>query len=64
MARLRIGLPMRDEDFPPFQSVSQFDTYQISLCLGGYVQAAAEPMLDAIGREALQLSRDSIAISH
>lgn len=64
MARLRIGLPMRDEDFPAFQSVSQFDTYQISLCLGGYVQAAAEPMLDAIGREALQLSRDSIAISY
>lgn len=64
MARLRIGLPVRDEDFPVFQSVSQFDTYQISLCLGGYVQAAAEPMLDAIGREALRLNRDSIAISH
>ena len=40
MARLRIGLPVRDEDFPVFQSISQFDTYQISLCLGGYVQAA------------------------
>ena len=64
MARLRIGLPMRDEDFSAFQSISQFDTYQISLCLGGYVQAAAEPMLDAIGREALRLNRDSIAISH
>ena len=64
MARLRIGLPMRDEDFPVFQSVSQFDTYQISLCLGGYVQATAEPMLNAIGREALRLNRDSIAISH
>lgn len=64
MARLRIGLPVRDEDFPVFQSVSQFDTYQISLCLGGYVQAAAEPMLDAIGREALRLNRDSIAIPH
>lgn len=60
MARLRIGLPVRDEDFPAFQSVSQFDTYQISLCLGGYVQAAAEPMLNAIGREALRLNRDSI----
>lgn len=55
---------MRAEDYPVFQSVSQFDTYQISLCLGGYVQAAAEPMLDAIGREALRLNRDSIAISH
>ena len=54
MARLRIGLPVRDEDFPAFQSVSQFDTCQISLCLGGYVQAAAEPMLNAIGRETLQ----------
>lgn len=64
MARLRIGLPVRDEDFPAFQSVSQFDTYQISLCLGGYLQAAAEPMLDAIGREALRLNRDSIAIPH
>lgn len=64
MARLRIGLPMRDEDFPAFQSVSQFDTYQISLCLGGYVQAVAEPMLDAIGREVLRLNRDSIAIPH
>lgn len=64
MARLRIGLPVQDEDFPAFQSVSQFDTYQISLCLGGYVQAAAKPMLDAIGREVLRLNRDSIAISH
>lgn len=64
MARLRIGLPVRDEDFLVFQSVSQFDTYQISLCLGGYLQATAEPMLDAIGREVLRLNRDSIAISH
>ena len=64
MARLRIGLPVQDEDFPAFQSVNQFDTYQISLCLGGYVQAAAEPMLNAIGREALRLNRDSIAIKH
>lgn len=64
MARLRIGLPVQDEDFPAFKSVSQFDAYQISLCLGGYLQAAAEPMLNAIGREALRLNRDSIAISH
>ena len=64
MARLRIGLPVRGENFPAFQSVSQFDTYQISLCLGGYLQAAAEPMLNSIGREALRLNRDSIAISH
>ena len=64
MARLRIGLPVRDEDYPAFQSVSQFDTCQISLCLGGYVKAAAEPMLNAIGREALRLNRDSIAIPH
>ena len=64
MARLRIGLPVRDEDFPAFQSVSQFDTYQISLCLGGYVQAASKPMLDTIGRKVLRLNRDSIAISH
>ena len=64
MAQLRLGLPVRDEDFPAFQSVSQFDTYQISLCLGGYLQAAAEPMLNAIGREALRLNRDNIAILH
>ena len=64
MARLRIGLPVQDEDYPAFQSVSQFDTCQISLCLGGYVQAAAEPMLNDIGREALRLNRDSIAIPH
>lgn len=64
IARLRIGLPVQDEDFPAFKSVSQFDTYQISLCLGGYLQAAAEPMLNAIGREALRLNRDSIAIPH
>lgn len=64
MARLRIGLPVQDEDYPALQSVSQFDTCQISLCLGGYVQAAAEPMLNAIGREALRLNRDSIAIPH
>lgn len=62
MARLRIGLPVQDEDYPAFQSVSQFDTCQISLCLGGYLQAAAEPMLNAIGREALRLNRDSIVI--
>lgn len=36
MARLRIGLPVQDEDYLAFQSVSQFDTCQISLCLGGY----------------------------
>lgn len=64
IARLRIGLPVQDKDYLAFQSVSQFDTYQISLCLGGYVQAAAEPMLNAIGREALRLNRDSIAIPH
>lgn len=64
IARMRIGLPVRDEDYLAFQSVSQFDTYQISLCLGGYLQAAAEPMLNAIGREALRLNRDSIAIPH
>lgn len=64
MARLRIGLPVRDEDFPAFKSASQFDTYQISLCLGGYLQAAAEPMLNTIGRGALRLNRDSIAIPH
>ena len=64
IARLRIGLPVRDEDYPALQSVSQFDTCQISLCLGGYLQAAAEPMLNAIGREALRLNRDSIAIPH
>lgn len=64
IARLRIGLAVQDEDYPAFQSVSQFDTCQISLCLGGYLQAAAEPMLNAIGREALRLNRDSIAILH
>ena len=64
IARLRIGLPVQDEDYPAFQSVSQFDTCQISLCLGGYLQAAAEPMLNAIGREALRLNRDSIAIPY
>lgn len=64
MTLLRIGLPVRDEDYPAFQSVSQFDTCQISLCLGGYLQAAAEPMLNDIGREVLRLNRDSIAIKY
>ena len=36
IARLRIGLPVRGEDYPAFKSVSQFDTCQISLCLAMY----------------------------
>lgn len=38
------------------------DTSRISLCLGGYVQAAAEPLLDELGHEVMQLARDSVAI--
>ena len=56
------GIPVREEDFPAFQNVPQFDTSRISLCLGGYVQAAAEPLLDELGHEVMQLARDSVAI--
>lgn len=59
---IRLGIPVREEDFPAFQNVTQFDTSRISLCLGGYVQAAAEPLLDELGHEVMQLARDSVAI--
>lgn len=45
MICIRLGIPVQEEDFPAFQNVTQFDTSRISLCLGGYVQAAAEPLL-------------------
>ena len=62
MICIRLGIPVREEDFPAFQNVTQFDTSRISLCLGGYVQAAAEPLLDELGHEVMQLARDSVAI--
>lgn len=62
MVCIRLGIPVREEDFPAFQNVTQFDTSRISLCLGGYVQAAAEPLLDELGHEFMQLARDSVAI--
>ena len=62
MICIRLGIPVREEDFPTFQNVTQFDTSRISLCLGGYVQAAAEPLLDELGHEVMQLARDSVAI--
>ena len=62
MICIRLGIPVREEDFPAFQNVNQFDTSRISLCLGGYVQAAAEPLLDEQGHEVMQLARDSVAI--
>ena len=62
MICIRLGIPVREEDFPAFQNVTQFDTSRISFCLGGYVQAAAEPLLDELGHEVMQLARDSVAI--
>ena len=62
MICIRLGIPVREEDFPAFQNVTQFDTSRISLCLGGYVQAVAEPLMDELGREVMQLARDSVAI--
>ena len=62
MICIRLGIPVREEDFPAFQNVTQFDTSRISLCLGGYVQATAEPLLDELGHEVMQLARDSVAI--
>ena len=62
MICIRLGISVREEDFPAFQNVTQFDTSRISLCLGGYVQAAAEPLLDELGHEVMQLARDSVAI--
>lgn len=62
MVCIRLGIPVREEDFPAFRNVTQFDTSRISLCLGGYVQAAAEPLLDELGHEVMQLARDSVAI--
>ena len=48
MICIRLGIPVREGDFSAFQNVTQFDTSRISLCLGGYVQAAAEPLLDEL----------------
>ena len=62
MICIRLGIPVQEEDFLAFQNVTQFDTSRISLCLGGYVQAAAEPLLDELGHEVMQLARDSVAI--
>lgn len=62
MICIRLCIPVQEEDFPAFQNVTQFDTSRISLCLGGYVQAAAEPLLDELGHEVMQLARDSVAI--
>lgn len=62
MICIRLGIPVQEENFPAFQNVTQFDTSRISLCLGGYVQAAAEPLLDELGHEVMQLARDSVAI--
>ena len=62
MICIRLGIPVQEEDFPAFQNVTQFDTSRISLCLGGYVQAAAEPLLDELGHEVMQLALDSVAI--
>ena len=62
MICIRLGIPVQEEDFPAFKNVTQFDTSRISLCLGGYVQAAAEPLLDELGHEVMQLARDSVAI--
>ena len=62
MICIRLGIPVREGDFSAFQNVTQFDTSRISLCLGGYVQAAAEPLLDELGHEVMQLARDSVAI--
>ena len=62
MICIRLGIPVQEEDFPAFQNVTQFDTSRISLCLGGYVQATAEPLLDELGHEVMRLARDSVAI--
>ena len=55
MICIRLGIPVQEEDFPAFQNVTQFDTSRISLCLGGYVQAAAEPLLDELGTKLCSL---------
>lgn len=55
MICIRLGIPVQEKDFPAFQNVTQFDTSRISLCLGGYVQAAAEPLLDELGTRSCSL---------
>ena len=63
MAFLRLGLPVESASFPAFEQVAQLDTYPISLCLGGYLQTMAEPLLQEIGQAVLQQNRarDSVA---
>ena len=63
MAFLRLGLPVESANFPAFEQVAQLDTYPISLCLGGYLQTVAEPLLQEIGQAVLQQNRarDSVA---
>lgn len=64
MICIRLGIPVREEDFPAFQNVTQFDTSRISLCLGGYVQAAAEPLLDELGHEVILFGHHPFKINN
>ena len=63
MAFLRLGLSVESASFPAFEQVAQLNTYPISLCLGGYLQTVAEPLLQEIGQAVLQQNRarDSVA---
>ena len=57
MAFLRLGLSVESASFPAFEQVAQLNTYPISLCLGGYLQTVAEPLLQEIGQAVLQQNR-------
>lgn len=49
----RLGLSVESASFPAFEQVAQLNTYPISLCLGGYLQTVAEPLLQEIGQAVL-----------
>ena len=56
MAYIRLGLPVPEEVTRSFKYVTQFDTAAVSLCLGGYLQTVAKPILEQIGQEAKRLN--------
>ena len=59
MAALRCGVDTARLDLPALESVNQFDTNRITLCLGSACQQAARPLMQQIGSITREI--DSVA---
>ena len=59
MAALRCGVDTARLDLPALESVNQFDTNRIALCLGSACQQAARPLMQQIGSITREI--DSVA---